>query len=109
MLDIYERTSTEPNCSDPNSINNGYGITLSFVRACAMKVDREKKSHVRYAFGWNIYTMRIMGLWPQEKMYNPSENLKVFSAETLERIARAFSSPIEGDALTTSLEYSITL
>ncbi|XP_043665424.1 odorant receptor 13a-like [Vespula pensylvanica] len=112
MLDVYERTSTEPNYSDPNSINNGYGITLSFVRACAMKdteltlphirkepprnsswyilaakahmersgVDREKKSHVRYAFGWNIYTMRIMGLWPQEKMYNPSENLKVFSA-----------------------------
>ncbi|KAL2739240.1 odorant receptor 13a-like [Vespula maculifrons] len=80
MLDVYERTSPEPNYSDTNSINNVYGIMLAFVRACAMKVNTEERSHVDYAFGWNIYTMRIMGIWPEENMINPRENLKVFTA-----------------------------
>ncbi|XP_046815746.1 odorant receptor 13a-like [Vespa crabro] len=95
-----------------NLINNKYGITLAFVRACAMKVtelmlheirkeppgnspwyvlvakaymdksrvDDKKSSHVHYACGWNIYSMRFMGLWPDEKLISPSENIKVFSA-----------------------------
>ncbi|KAL2739243.1 odorant receptor 13a-like [Vespula maculifrons] len=79
-----------------NLINNGYGITLAFVRACAMKVtelmlleirkepprnmDKKKRSHVDYACGWNNYSMRFMGLWPREQMINPSENMKVFAA-----------------------------
>ncbi|KAL2716809.1 odorant receptor 13a-like [Vespula squamosa] len=42
MIEVYEHTSPKQNYSDMNSINNGCGITLAFVRACAMK-DTELK------------------------------------------------------------------
>ncbi|KAL2716808.1 odorant receptor 13a-like [Vespula squamosa] len=44
------------------------------------RVEIKERTHVDYAFGWNVYTMRIMGIWPEEKIFNPKENLKVFSA-----------------------------
>ncbi|XP_015181266.1 PREDICTED: uncharacterized protein LOC107068922 [Polistes dominula] len=44
------------------------------------QVEVKKSSHVDYACGWNVYSMKFMGIWPEEKMFNPSENIKVFSA-----------------------------
>ncbi|KAL2739241.1 odorant receptor 13a-like [Vespula maculifrons] len=60
--------------------NSSWYVLVAKAHMGKTPVETKKRSHVDYAFGWNIYTMRVMGLWPEEKMINPTENLKVLTA-----------------------------